>query len=147
MNKLKGLITGVNIKKSLCLQMFDQLVYPITTYGCEIWGVQDFSVLLKPNSNVTLEDIYEKLPQEKLHIHFCKYILGVSAKATNFAVMSELGRYPLYSRIITQMVKYYLRIKNMEEGTLLKEALLEMQKRDKKSWLKTPGLKLWMNSF
>ena len=32
---------------------------------------------------------------EKLHLKFCKSTLGVNSKATNLAVYSELGRYPL----------------------------------------------------
>ena len=48
----------------------------------------------------TVNDLfkYSKISQwfysEKLHIHFCKYILGVHKK-TNFAVTSELARYPI----------------------------------------------------
>ena len=36
---------------------------------------------------------------EKLHIKFCKSILGVNRKSTNFAVLSELGRFPFYYNI------------------------------------------------
>ena len=38
MNRLKGLLWGTGIKKSVALKMFDQLVLPITTYGSEIWA-------------------------------------------------------------------------------------------------------------
>ena len=34
------------------------------------------------------------LPCDKLHIHFCKYILGANKTSTNFAILSELGRIP-----------------------------------------------------
>ena len=138
MNRLKGLIGVSNINKALALKMFDQLIYPILSYGSEIWGAQDFIKMLRPNNKNALKDIYTKLPQEKLNIHFCKYILGVSSKATNIAAMAELGRFPLYIRLIPQMIKYYVRVCNMGEGSLLKQALHEMEKRDshgQSSWV------------
>lgn len=47
---------------------------------------------------VDLEQIYSKLYSEKMHQKFGKYILGVHKKAT--AVLSELGRHPLYFNIV-----------------------------------------------
>ena len=53
----------------------------------------------------------DKLPQEKLHLKFCKYILGVSPKATNLAVRGETGRYPLLIQILANMFKYLIHLK------------------------------------
>ena len=138
MYKLKGLINGTNIKKSLALKLFDQLITTIATYGSVIWGPLDLSKILKEGTLTKLEDLYNKLPQEKLNSHFCKYLLGISNKATNLAALSELGRCPLYTSIIPQVLKYYVRLKNMQEDTLLKQALYEMEKQkssNKTSWL------------
>ena len=41
MNKLKGIISGTKIKKSLALKMFDTLVVPIATYGSVVWAPLD----------------------------------------------------------------------------------------------------------
>jgi len=38
----------------------------------------------------------EKFSCEKLYIKLSKFILGVHKKSSNFAVLEELGRYPLY---------------------------------------------------
>jgi hypothetical protein len=138
LNKLKGLIGGNTINKALALKLFDQLIFPILSYGCEIWGAEDFMTLLKQGNVKVMDDIYNKLPQEKLNIHFCKYLLGTTSKATNMAVIGELGRFPLYIRIISQMVKYYQRVSKMQDGSLLKEALSEMENcvsKGQKSWL------------
>lgn len=85
-----------------------------------------------------MEDIYSKLPQEKLNIHFSKHILGVSSKSTNIAVMGELGRYPLYIKIISQMLKYYVRIILSKDNTLLAQAMEEMkglERQGKTTWV------------
>jgi len=139
MNKLKGLLSGSAIKKSLAIKMFDQLVMPILTYGSEIWAAQDLMKVSIPDDPSVLEDTYQKLPQEKLNIHFCKYILGVSSKSTNIAAMAEVGRYPISIRIITQLIKYFARVKDMSPGSLLSDAMLEMEtqtKMGKMTWLR-----------
>jgi hypothetical protein len=140
MNKLKSLIVGTNIKKSLALKMFDQLVFPILSYGCEVWGFEDLGKVFTSKNPLTIEETYNKLAQEKLNIHFCKYILGVSSKSTNLTVMAELGRYPLAIKIITQMLKYYAKILNSDKHTLLSDALEEMKvvtNKGKITWLRT----------
>jgi hypothetical protein len=37
----------------------------------------------------------DNLPFEKIHNRFCKYLLGVHKKASNFASKCELGRLPI----------------------------------------------------
>jgi hypothetical protein len=47
---------------------------------------------------------------EKLHIKFCKRILGVHSKSANLAAIAELGRYPMIIQVSTLAIKYWLRI-------------------------------------
>ena len=57
--------------------LFDTMIVPILLYGSEVWGVYNFKEV------------------DKLHIKFCKYILGVRQQTPNMAVYGELGRLPL----------------------------------------------------
>jgi hypothetical protein len=43
------------------------------------------------NEAITLDKIYQNLKCELLHTKFCKFVLGVHKKSTNFGVLSELG--------------------------------------------------------
>ena len=53
---------------------------------------------------------------KKLHLKFCKRVLGVHSKSTNIAVFGELGRTPL-------VIKYWFRIKSPSfSNTLVGEA-------------------------
>jgi hypothetical protein len=52
------------------------------------------------------------------HIKILKYILGVNRKTTNIAVMSELGRYPIYFSVILAMLKYCHRLEGQQECLL-----------------------------
>jgi hypothetical protein len=69
--------------------------------------------------NLSEDRIYSNLIGEKLHTKFCKYILGVHKKITNFAVLSELGRFPLYYDIIKSIFHYWNRLEYLEKFPLL----------------------------
>ncbi len=60
-------------------------------------------------------------PTEKLHLKFCKSILGVHTKATNLAVYAELGHYPLLVDKLTTCMKYITYIETETENKLLKK--------------------------
>jgi hypothetical protein len=91
------------------MHVFDHTIKPILLYGCEIWdSFNPFTSKFRKGLDlVDLEQIYSKLYSEKMHQKFCKYILGVHKKATNLAVLSELGRHPLYFNIVKSMLNYY----------------------------------------
>jgi hypothetical protein len=69
--------------------MFDQLVFPILSYGSGIWVAQDLEKLLRMDYKPRIEKIFSKLLPKNLNTLFCKYILGVGAKTTNIADMGE----------------------------------------------------------
>ena len=62
----------------------------------------------------------------KSHFKYLKHILGVNKKSTNLAVLSELGRYPLYFSVVLSMLKYWFRIDKMESD-LLSDAYIANQ--------------------
>lgn len=99
------------------MHVFDHTIKPILLYGCEIWGTfNTFSAKFRHGmQNLSFDQIYCKQKAELLHQKFCKYILGVHKKSTNFAVLSELGRFPLHFNVIKAMIRYYDRLKKIEE--------------------------------
>lgn len=109
-----------NIKS--CLHIFDHTIKPILLYGSEIWGAIPLSKN-KKNSNA-LESVFEKFSCELLNIKFCKYTLKVHKKASNHAVLGELGRYPLYLDIIIIMLKYFNRLMTLHHDSLLYQGFL-----------------------
>ena len=63
-----------------------------------------------------LDEIYFDLEPDKLHLKISKFILGVNKKSCNFAILSELGRFPIYISLIKSIV-------NMPQDSLLYKAL------------------------
>ena len=67
----------------------------------------------------------EKLPAERLHTNFCRYLLYVNRKATNIAVRAELGRRPLFISLAIHSFKYWLIICDADRSTFAYIAYLE----------------------
>jgi hypothetical protein len=96
----------------LKLKLFDSLIRPIISYASEIW-ISDFT---------QKELKSENLPFSKIHNHFCKYLLGIHKKYSNFASRYELGRIPILSFITSLTYKYYSRLEKFSSTRLVKEA-------------------------
>jgi hypothetical protein len=64
------------------LHLFDHTICPILLYGCENWGT--LSAYKINNNNLSLFETFKDWDFEKLNIKFCRYLLGVNKKSTNF---------------------------------------------------------------
>ena len=84
-------------------------------YGAEVWGIYTFTDL------------------DKLHIKFCKYVLGVKQQTSNAAVLGELGRFPLTTVCKEKAIKYWLKVINspnsLMHATLLKQINIAQENR------------------
>ena len=136
--KLKKDLLSLNPNLKTSIHVFDHTIKPILLYGCEVWGTfNSTSAKFRGDNPVTLDKIYPNLFCEKLHLKFCKFILGVHRKTTNLAVLSELGRFPLYYDIIKSMINYWQRLEKLESFPLLKDAYehsKDLHIRHKSSW-------------
>jgi hypothetical protein len=74
------------------LLLFDTMVVPILLYGSEIWGVYNYKEV------------------DKLHIIFCKHVLGVKQQSPNYAVLGGLGRLPLSVTCKERSLNFWLKI-------------------------------------
>ena len=103
------------------MHIFDHTVKPVLLYGSEIWGCFNSKKL---NNDTELNYFYrlcKDLKNEKVHLKFCRFTLGVNKHATNLAIFGELGRYPLMIDILTNMIKYWKRI-HIKNNILLTNA-------------------------
>lgn len=124
--KLRSVVRDSNISPRLSLKLFDQMIKPIALYGCEIWGTL---LNLKTPSQGTIGKIlnkYEVTPIEKMHLKYCKYAVGGHSRSTNYAILGELGRYPILIDIISQILKYLRHLQTNESNNdILQEAFKE----------------------
>ena len=126
---LKFLNKSRDKKIDTYLTLFDNIVKPILLYACEIWGYAEVK-----------QDLFSigKSSIERFHLKVCKQILGVHRKASNIAVLAELGRFPLKLDIQKTITKYLLRFNILDKDRLVYKAYIEE--------LKNPGIrKNWIN--
>ena len=112
------LSTYNQISPRLLLQTYNSIIKPILFFSSETWAPE-----MKPNNDT-----------KNSFLKFCKHILGVNRKAINYAVMSELGVYPLEIDTTINMISFYLYIKGTE-NILLSKSLLEVKELNT-NWMK-----------
>ena len=122
--KLKAALKNIDVHPATRLKLFDVLIKPIICYGSDVWG--PLNNLQGSKSTDIFWKRAEKLPIEIFQNKFCKNVLGVNNKATNAAVMGELGRVPMTLYVVKYMLRFAQHIK--KEGdrmTLLSAASIE----------------------
>ena len=85
-----------HFKPKVMCQLFDAFVGSTLNYGSEIAG------------------FCSQKEVERLHLRFCKRILGVKLSSSNLAVYGELGRFPLSISKYIRILKYWFKILNTE---------------------------------
>ena len=116
---LKGLKGQFKLSKSFYPQpanVKQVSIFFIIQFNQFLRMVEKYGDLFHPKKLLSKQENYflnmcDKLPQVKLHLKFCKYILGVSSNATTLAVRGETGRYPILIQILANMFKYLIQLK------------------------------------
>ena len=90
-NQLLALSKRMSFDVKTKIKLFDSLVSPILLYASEVWGIYE----------------YEHI--DKIHIKFCKNILGVRTQSPKYAVYGDLGRYPLSVIAKERSIKFWLK--------------------------------------
>ena len=97
----------------VALQLFDSNVSSILNYASEIWN----------NCN-PIDDI------ERVQLRFLKYMLGVKDSTCTAAVYGEVGRFPVHLTAMVNVIKYWIRILNADNNSLLKKAYMTIKHLD-----------------
>ena len=121
---VKQSVFNNNVKPSVIFKIFDSLIKPIALYGSDVWfGYK------KCFYNKSLEEMFEMSFKghnefDKIYTRFCKYVLGVHSRSSNFAVYSELGQIPLVISIISSSINFWLHTISSNSDSLLFKAYL-----------------------
>ena len=100
MNKYLYKFTYISVEHRL--QLFDKLISPILNYGAEVWGFHKGDAV------------------EKIHMKFCKSILGVRKTTQNDFVYGELGRKSLFCSRQSSIIRYWIKILESDETKYVK---------------------------
>ena len=107
---LKSLIDFKAMKKNILFKLFDALVLPVATYGCQIWASE--SSLFKEFTAAPHEMLTNlaKDPVELLYLSFLKWTMGVGKRTSNAAVWGDCGRAPVIITMLKQIFSYVNRL-------------------------------------
>ena len=124
------------------LHLFDILITPILNKNCEVLSqISKHKIVAINNNKYGLEKLYLDTPGEKLHLQFCRNILGVSNKTSVVATLGELGSYPLMIKSFSQMIKYWHHIKaEVDSNSLVYKILSFMENKERlgqHNWMST----------
>ena len=90
-------------------RLFDALVVPVLSYGCEIWGTYSEN------------DHLRRL--ERVHTQFLRGMLGLPISTPSAIVLAEFGRTPLRLHWGQQVVRYWNRLMCLDDHPLLQAAV------------------------
>jgi hypothetical protein len=136
--KVKSIFKNGYPSVSTFLETFDHTVKPVLLYSSGIWGLFDVTSRITRSKNNVIFNVFQNSKIYKFNTQFNKYVLGVGKKASNWAVVGELGRYPLYVDIIISMIKYWIHLHDDTSSPILRAALDEnygMFQSDQHCWV------------
>jgi len=121
-----------SMTKKVFFQIFDAKVQSILLYSSEVWGLYNISTL------------------ETVHTQSCKRFLGVPSRTPNNMIYGDLQRHPLYINSSLRCIKYWIRLLNMDQNRLPKQAymsLLSLDSNGKNCWVTQVRELLCKNGF
>lgn len=134
----------LNLPVKVANNLFDSLVKPIALYNSEVTFLDTYITYYRAKKRTKISgkplDIFhfiDKTPIEKLHLQYCKYLLGVRKSSSNLGARVDLGRLPLELYTKFYSILYFIRLNSEEINPLLKESFLLTKNLDDKgiySW-------------
>ena len=133
---LRSIVDWRFLKRSSIIKLFDSLIKPILTYGCQIWlpylSKQEIHQLLPTTEdrNAKVTYLFSKTAYEKTHLAILKWILGVNNKTSNEAIWGDTGRVPISLTVVKQVLHYFNRVTTTsepEEISIVQKAVKEQQ--------------------
>jgi exonuclease III len=129
---LKSSIDLRHFRRTIVFKLFDALVVPIVTYGCQVWLPETLFVR-NYQDNINTKSLLKETardPLEKLHLSFLKWTLGVGRKTSNASVWGDTGRCPLVIKASKQVFGYFNRLEQMDRAgctSLARQAFIEQR--------------------
>ena len=132
---LKNTVDVRNLSIKSLFRLFDSLIVPVFTYGCQIW-LFDTNLVKMVASNTLFKDNKTSLNNiasdhtERIHLKFVKWTLGLSTRASHLPCWGDTGRLPIAITCIKQALNYIKRLESLKHGhheTLAGNALIEQE--------------------
>ena len=111
---IRKALMSESMNTELYLTIYQHCVKPILLYCSEIWSL-DF--IVNKNDLTQIEQRYELLQSEKIQVRFLKSVMGVHKYASNNAVRSEFGIFPLAVYGLKSSLSFWTHLVNLDQST------------------------------
>ena len=144
---LKNMLDLKNLSVASVFKLFDSLIIPVLSYGCQMWihNTQLFQLIstgkLLSNGIDSLKKIATD-PIERIHIKMLKWSLGLQKRATNLPCWGDSGRFPVIIKLLKQSFNFYKRLEQFDiddSPRLVRHAFAEQR------YLKLPWYSSWQS--
>ena len=130
-------IMQFNIPFRKALKLFQTYVEPILLYNAENFTTfTEKQIERSKNGSLGAYELATSANITTTQLKFLKFILGVGKQTPNMAVLGEAAVLPLHMRAQISMLKFWNRIRHMEDTVLVKLAYNENLESNS-SWCKT----------
>ena len=130
-------IMKFNIPFQRALELFRTYIDPILLYNAENQTVMTDRQIEKCRAN--RNEIYNLAmdsPLTRTQLRFTKFVMGVGKHCPNMTIFGESAALPLLTRAQVHMIKFWDRIRNLDQNTLVNMAYRENVELDT-NWCKT----------
>ena len=125
--------------------MFETLIIPVISYGCQVWihNTQLFKLISAGQLLAKGKDSLKKIATdavERLHLKLIKWTLRLNRRAANLPCWGDSGRFPIVIKLLKQSFNYYQRLEQLNVTNsphLVRHAFAEQRN------LKLPWYSAW----
>ena len=144
---LRSIIDWRYLKTSSMIKLFDSLIKPILTYGCQVWlpylSKRELDKLYASEAiSQDVTNAFSKTTYETTHLAILKWIIGVNKKTSNQTIWGDTARVPLSLTLIKQVLEYFSRITNDNNSDSIVHNAVKEQQALNLPWY-TTLLELW----
>ena len=130
-------IMKFNIPFQRALELFRTYIDPILLYNAENQtAMTDRQIEKCKASRNSIYNLAMESPLTRTQLKFTKFVMGVGKHCPNMTIFGESAALPLSTRAQVHMIKFWDRIRNMDENTLVNMAYRENIKMNS-NWCKT----------
>ena len=119
-------IMKFNIPYRTAIRLFQTYIEPILLYNAENQtAMTDKEILKCQQDSSYIYNLQQQSPLTTTQLKFTKFILGVGKHCPNMTIFGESAKIPFLSRAHIHMLKFWDRIRNLDQVTLVNKAYRE----------------------
>ena len=117
---LKNIIDLPSTAKAAIFKLFDSLILPVVSYGCQVWLTR--TELLKctsPDNKKNAREVLKAISQDPMknpHLSLIKSTMGVRKNKTNIRIWGDCERCPIGVQMIKLLIDFHKRLAQLDDA-------------------------------